>query len=108
VNLDELFKDAEPSADTDLKMPMLALTENSALNIALAVQARARSGRGRQFVIDCKRAVKVTDKYIDTLIWCICRNEGVSVVFMNSFGLIRELGAKYSRMYDVDWLVEYA
>ncbi len=108
MSVEELFADAHPNPQSELKMPLLALTENSALNLVLAVQARVSSGHDRRFVIDCKRAVKVTDGYMETLISGICRGEGVTVVFANAFALIRELGDKYARMYEVGWLVEYA
>lgn len=108
MSMDELFAGAVPSAHTDFKMPFFSVTENSALNIVLAVQSRVHRGFGRCYVIDCKRAVKVSDSYIETLISGICKAEGVTIVFANAFTLIRELGDKYARMYDVGWLVEYA
>ncbi len=108
MSMEELFAAAAPNPQTDLKMPLLAFSENSALNIVLAVQTRVQRGQGRRFVIDCKRAVKVTDTYIETLISGICKAEGATIVFANSFALVKELGDKYSRMYDVGWLVEYA
>lgn len=106
--MDELFKGAEPAPQTEWKLPMLSLTESSALNIVIAIKNRVRSGQGRSFVIDCKRAVHVSESFIETLINGICKQEGVTLVFANSFRRIKELGTEISRRYDVGWLVEYA
>lgn len=108
MSMDELFAGAVPNVHTDLRMPFFSVTENSALNIVLAVQVRIRHGQGTRFVIDCKRAVKVSDAYMETLIFGICKSEGAGILFVNAFALIRELGEKYAQAYEVGWLVEYA
>lgn len=107
MSIEELFN-AEPAPKSEWVMPRFAVTEDSALNIVISIKNRVESGQGRTFTINCKRAIHVSETFIETLINGVCAQEQVTLVFTNSFRRIRELGADISRRYEVGWLVEYA